>query len=246
MFSFYKGDYCMASSVENSLVEDELDLNEKEHYEKVKDFPQISLKGLAYLFGKRLFDFFSSFILLIVISPILLMICIAIKLDSKGPIFFGHSRLGKNKKVFKVYKFRTMVHNAAEVFNNFTPEQKAEFEKNFKLDNDPRVTKLGNFLRRTSLDELPQLINIIKGNLSVVGPRPIVQKEIMKYGEYSDKLFSVKPGLTGYWQANGRSETSYEERISMDMYYIDNKSFWLDIKIIFKTILAVLKEEGAV
>ena len=108
------------------------------------------------------------------------------------------------------------------------------------------VTKVGKFIRRTSLDELPQLINIIKGDMSIVGPRPIVDKEVEKYGEYADKLFSVTPGLTGYWQANGRSDTTYEERVQMDMYYIDNRSLWLDIKIIFKTVISVIKKEGAV
>jgi len=139
-----------------------------------------------------------------------------------------------------------MVQNAEEVLRNFTPEQKAEFEKNFKLDDDPRVTKIGAFLRKTSLDELPQLINIIKGDMSVVGPRPIVQKEVVKYGKYADKLFSVKPGLTGFWQANGRSDTTYDERVQMDMYYIDNRSTLLDIKILFKTVIAVIRKEGAI
>ena len=114
------------------------------------------------------------------------------------------------------------------------------------MDNDPRVTKIGDFLRRTSLDELPQLINILKGELSIVGPSPIVEKEIAQYGEYANKLFSVIPGLTGYWQANGRSDTTYEERIKMDMYYIDNRSLGLDFKIIFKTFISVIKEEGAI
>ena len=146
----------------------------------------------------------------------------------------------------KVYKFRTMYENSQEIFNNFTKEQKEEFYKNFKLENDPRVTKIGDFLRRTSIDELPQLINILNGSMSIVGPRPIVQKEIDLYGDYANKLFSVVPGLTGYWQANGRSDTTYEERIKMDMYYIDNRGFWLDFKIIIKTFGSVLKGEGAV
>ena len=149
-------------------------------------------------------------------------------------------------KDIKVYKFRTMYENSQEIFNNFTKEQKEEFYKNFKLENDPRVTKIGDFLRRTSIDELPQLINILNGSMSIVGPRPIVQKEIDLYGDYANKLFSVVPGLTGYWQANGRSDTTYEERIKMDMYYIDNRGFWLDFKIIIKTFGSVLKGEGAV
>ena len=139
-----------------------------------------------------------------------------------------------------------MYENSKEIFDNFTEEQKQEFYKNFKLDNDPRITKIGNFLRRSSIDELPQLINILNGSMSIVGPRPIVEKEIALYGEYAPKLFSVVPGLTGYWQANGRSDTTYQERIKMDMYYIDNRSLGLDLKIIFKTFSSVIKGEGAI
>ena len=200
----------------------------------------------VYTFFKRVFDIFSSLIAIIVFSPIILLVAIAVKIDSKGPIVFGHTRIGKNGVPIKVYKFRSMVQNADEVFNNFTEEQKKEYYTNFKLDNDPRITKVGDFLRKTSLDELPQLFNILIGNMSVVGPRPIVQKEIEKYGVYANKMFSVTPGLTGYWQANGRSDTSYDERVQMDMYYIDNRSFSMDMKIIFKTVISVIKKEGAV
>ncbi|WP_242862119.1 sugar transferase [Clostridium intestinale] len=204
----------------------------------------MSLK--IYSLFKRIFDVVSSTLLLIILSPLFLILIILVKLDSKGPVFFGHKRIGYKGETISVYKFRSMVQNAEEVLRNFTPEQKAEFEKNFKLDDDPRVTKIGAFLRKTSLDELPQLINIIKGDMSVVGPRPIVQKEVVKYGKYADKLFSVKPGLTGFWQANGRSDTTYDERVQMDMYYIDNRSTLLDIKILFKTVIAVIRKEGAI
>ena len=200
----------------------------------------------VYTFFKRMFDIFSSLIAIIVFSPIILLVAIAVKIDSKGPIVFGHTRIGKNGVPIKVYKFRSMVQNADEVFNNFTEEQKKEYYTNFKLDNDPRITKVGDFLRKTSLDELPQLFNILIGNMSVVGPRPIVQKEAEKYGIYANKMFSVTPGLTGYWQANGRSDTSYDERVQMDMYYIDNRSFSMDMKIIFKTVISVIKKEGAI
>ncbi|RQN13720.1 sugar transferase [Clostridium perfringens] len=192
-----------------------------------------------------MFDFISSLIGLIIFLPILIIISVAIKLDSKGPIVFGHIRIGKNGQEIKVYKFRSMVQNAQEVFNNFTPEQKAEFNKNFKLENDPRITRVGSFLRKTSLDELPQLWNIIKGDMSVVGPRPIVKKEIIKYGDSFGKVFSVKPGLTGYWQANGRSDTTYDERVDMDLYYVDNRSLGLDFKILIQTFVSVIKKEGA-
>lgn len=207
---------------------------------------EISMSLKIYTLFKRIFDVVSSTLLLIILSPLFLILIVLVKLDSKGPVFFGHKRIGYKGEIISVYKFRSMVQNAEEVLRNFTPEQKAEFEKNFKLDDDPRVTKIGAFLRKTSLDELPQLINIIKGDMSVVGPRPIVQKEVVKYGKYADKLFSVKPGLTGFWQANGRSDTTYDERVQMDMYYIDNRSTWLDIKIIFKTFIAVVRKEGAI
>ncbi|ERI94311.1 putative undecaprenyl-phosphate galactose phosphotransferase [Clostridiales bacterium oral taxon 876 str. F0540] len=199
-----------------------------------------------YELSKRIFDIISSAVALVILSPVFIFLIVVIKLDSEGEAIFGHNRLGKNGKLIKIYKFRTMVKNAQEILNNLPPQQKREFEENFKLENDPRITKLGKFLRETSLDELPQLFNILIGNMSVVGPRPIVEKEIEKYGEYGDKLLSVKPGLTGNWQANGRSNTTYEERVQLDMCYIDNRSFLFDIKIILKTVVSVLKKEGAV
>ena len=213
---------------------------------RVNDIGDEKRKEGFYLFVKRVTDILGALIGLILLSPIFLIVAIAIKLDSKGPIIFGHTRKGLGGKYIKVYKFRTMYENSKEIFDNFTEEQKQEFYKNFKLDNDPRITKIGDFLRRSSIDELPQLINILNGSMSIVGPRPIVEKEIALYGEYAPKLFSVVPGLTGYWQANGRSDTTYQERIKMDMYYIDNRSLGLDLKIIFKTFSSVIKGEGAI
>lgn len=199
-----------------------------------------------YSVTKKSMDLILSFIGLILLIPVFLILAILVKLDSKGPVFYAHTRKGKNRSDIKIYKFRTMYSNSDEIFESFSDEQKEEYYKNFKLDNDPRVTKVGDFLRRTSLDEIPQLINVLKGDLSLVGPRPIVEKEICKYGQYADKLFSVIPGITGYWQSHGRSDTSYEERIEMDMYYIDNRSILLDIKVMFKTVISVIKKEGAV
>ena len=203
-------------------------------------------KVSLYSITKKIMDLVLSFIGLILLIPVFLILAILVKLDSKGPVFYAHTRKGKNRSDIKIYKFRTMYSNSDEIFESFSEEQKEEYYKNFKLDNDPRVTKVGDFLRRTSLDEIPQLINVLKGDLSLVGPRPIVEKEICKYGQYADKLFSVIPGITGYWQSHGRSDTSYDERIKMDMYYIDNRGFWLDFKIIIKTFGSVLKGEGAV
>lgn len=199
-----------------------------------------------YSLVKRVFDVIMGLIGIIVLSPVIIVVALAVRIDSPGKVIFGHERIGKNGSKIKVYKFRSMYKNSQEIFENFTPQQKKEYYINFKLDNDPRVTKVGDFLRRTSLDELPQLINIIRGDMSIVGPRPIVEKEIEKYGPYYNKFISVIPGLTGYWQANGRSDTTYDERVQMDMYYIDNRSFMLDIKVIFKTFISVIKKEGAV
>ena len=199
-----------------------------------------------YEIAKRFIDIIVSLLAGIAFLPVGIIISILIKIDSKGPIFFSHRRLGVNKKYINVYKFRTMVENSAEIFKNFTKEQKEEYERNFKLDDDPRLTRIGKFLRKTSLDELPQLLNILNGDMTLVGPRPIVEKEIKKYGNFAGKLFSVKPGLTGYWQANGRSNTTYDERVDMDMFYIDNKSLGLDFKIVFKTFLSVFTGDGAI
>ena len=205
-----------------------------------------SARKKVYLAIKRLIDIIGSLIGIILLSPLYIILAILIKFDSPGKIVFGHTRKGKGGKDIKVYKFRTMYSNASEIFESFTPEQKEEYYTNFKLDNDPRVTKLGGFLRKTSLDELPQLFNILKGDMTIIGPRPIVEKEVEKYGDKAEKLFSVVPGLGGYWQANGRSDTTYEERVEMDMYYIDHMCFTLDAKILFQTIFSVLKGEGAI
>ena len=198
-----------------------------------------------YKYVKRTIDVVVSSIALIVLSPVFLLISILIKLESKGPVFFAHKRIGKNGKELKLLKFRSMVPNAEELIKTFTPEQMKEFKENFKLENDPRVTKIGKFIRKTSLDELPQLINIIKGDLSIIGPRPVIESELEKYQNNKEKFLSVTPGLTGYWAANGRSNTTYEQRMMMELYYVDNISWKLDVKIFFKTIISVLKKEGA-
>lgn len=199
----------------------------------------------VYIKIKRVIDVILASVALILLSPLFAIIAIAIKIDSKGPVFFAHKRIGKNGKIIKLYKFRSMVINAEELIKSFTPEQMREYKENYKLTNDPRITKVGKFLRKTSLDELPQLINIINGDLSIIGPRPVVADELEKYGVNKDKFLSVTPGLTGNWAANGRSNTTYEQRMEMELYYIDNLSLKMDIKVFFKTILLVLKKEGA-
>lgn len=213
--------------------------------DKEKEYTHSSTKKL-YIKIKRMLDIILSIIALILLSPIFLIISIAIKLDSKGKVIFKHKRIGKNGKEIYIYKFRTMVENAEEIMKTFTPEQMKEFKENYKLANDPRITKVGDFLRKSSLDELPQLLNILKGDLSIIGPRPIVKDELEKYGKNKSKFLSVTPGLTGYWAANGRSCINYNQRIEMELYYVENISFKLDLKVFFKTILSVIKRQGAV
>ncbi len=202
----------------------------------------------ANLFFKRLLDLFLVLLASPFAIPVLLILSILVKCTSKGPIFYGHKRVGKNGKEFKCWKFRSMVINADKMLEQIFkehPEMKAEWDKDCKLENDPRVTKLGKFLRKTSLDELPQIFNIISGEMSFVGPRPVTEPELAKYGEFKDYVLSVSPGLTGMWQVSGRSDTGYEERISYDSYYIQNWSIWLDLWILIKTVWVVIKGKGA-
>lgn len=212
-------------------------------FENVLESEEVILynESNSYLIFKKIMNFIISFIALVTLSPILLIISLIIKIDSEGPVIYKHYILGKNGKVIGAYKFRTMVKNADEVFRNFTKEQKEEYEKFFKLENDPRITRVGDFLRKTSLDKLPQILNILKGEMSIIGPRPVVLDEIKKFGNLKDKYLNVLPGLTGWWTCNGRSSTTYEKRIDLEMYYIDNQSLKLDIECFFKTILAVFK-----
>jgi Undecaprenyl-phosphate galactose phosphotransferase WbaP len=184
----------------------------------------------------------------IIILPFLLFVALLIKLTSPGPVLYGHKRLGLNGKPFIAYKFRSMVFDSADRLKKLLesdPEIRKEWEANHKLKNDPRVTGIGKFLRRTSLDEFPQLINILKGEMSLVGPRPITVDEVEKYDEDFNRIFSVKPGLTGLWQVSGRSDTDYQERISYDTYYLQSWSLWLDIWILLKTFGAVINGRGA-
>ena len=202
-------------------------------------------KSKAYLISKRVIDVLIAFpVLLIVLIPMGL-ITLLIKLESPGPAIYVHKRIGKNGASIGLLKFRSMFVNADEMITSFSPEQKAEWEANFKLANDPRITRVGKILRKSSLDELPQLINILKGELSIVGPRPVVMEELERYGDNKDKFLSVTPGLTGYWQAYARSTCSYEQRMEMELHYAENASFWWDIKIMFATVGTVLRGKGA-
>ena len=197
---------------------------------------------------KRIFDIVATVCGGILILPILAIVAILIYLDSPGPIVFGHKRVGQDGKEFPCYKFRSMVPNAQEALEIYLKENPAareEWERDFKLKDDPRVTRIGKFLRKTSLDELPQLWNVLIGDMSLVGPRPIVRDEIVKYGDYINDFYLVPPGITGVWQVSGRSDTTYEERVLMDSWYVHNWSVWIDIVYLLKTVLAVVKSKGA-
>ena len=197
---------------------------------------------------KRIFDIVATVCGGILILPILAIVTVLIYLDSPGPIVFGHKRVGQGGKEFPCYKFRSMVPNAQEaleVYLKENPAAREEWERDFKLKDDPRVTRIGKFLRKTSLDELPQLWNVLVGDMSLVGPRPIVRDEIVKYGDYINDFYLVPPGITGVWQVSGRSDTTYEERVLMDSWYVHNWSVWIDIVYLLKTVLAVVKSKGA-
>lgn len=199
-------------------------------------------------FIKTIVDYTLTIIGVILISPILFFIAAWIYKDSPGPVIFRHIRIGKNGKPFPCFKFRTMCNNAdkklQELLSN-NSEARAEWEKDFKLKNDPRITKSGAFLRKTSLDELPQLLNVLRGEMSLVGPRPVIEAELSRYGDFLDDYLMVKPGITGMWQVNGRSDTTYEERVQMDSWYVRNWNVWLDFMLLWRTIKAVFKCEGA-
>lgn len=197
---------------------------------------------------KFAFDMLVTFCGTLLILPVLLLVAILVGIDNKGSIFFAHRRIGRNGREFPCYKFQTMVSNADEVLVKHLSENAAarrEWEESFKLTNDPRVTRLGAWLRKTSLDELPQVFNVLKGEMSLVGPRPVVQAEIEKYGEHIREYYMVRPGITGMWQTSGRSDTTYAERVAMDTWYVRNWSLWIDMKYLLKTFSAVLEKKGA-
>ena len=208
-----------------------------------------NLRSKFNRFLKRCFDILISVTLFPVLIPILLIIAILIKLDSKGPIFFIHERIGENGRPIRVIKFRTMYKDARERLERLLREDKQakkEWETNFKLRNDPRITRIGKFLRKTSLDELPQIFNVLKGDMSLAGPRPVIREEIEKYyGDFAQYYYMVKPGITGLWQVSGRSDTDYDKRVRLDTWYVLNWSLWLDLVILIKTVEAVLKGKGA-
>jgi lipopolysaccharide/colanic/teichoic acid biosynthesis glycosyltransferase len=200
--------------------------------------------------AKRLFDIVFSLTVLIVFSPLYFLLMLLIALSSPGPVFYIQERVGRNYKRFDCIKFRTMVENADEVLLDMmetSPRLRQEFQDNFKLRRDPRITQIGRFLRITSLDEFPQFLNVLKGDMSVVGPRPLVVEELPKYGKSMDRVLTSRPGLTGLWQVSGRNNIPYPKRVQIDVYYVNYRSFWMDLRIITKTIGVVLfpKDNGA-
>ena len=209
-----------------------------------KTVHSISIRKTMFLTCKRTFDIFCSLIGLIMLLPISLIIkiCYMVTGDFKS-IFYTQKRIGKNGKFIYIYKFRSMVPNADEVLKD--PKYKKEWDKNQKLDDDPRITKIGKIIRKISLDEVPQFINVFKGDMSLIGPRPLVEGELDAHNGNHEIYEKVKPGITGWWACNGRSVTNYEERLKLEYYYAENASLSLDIKCIFRTIKAVISRTGA-
>ncbi len=197
-----------------------------------------------YLYLKRIMDVVGSLIGIIILAPLYLLVAILIKLDSKGPIIFSQERVGLNGEKFKMYKFRSMVVNAEELKEKLKKRNERKGPM-FKIKEDPRVTKIGRFIRRTSIDELPQLINVLKGEMSLVGPRPSLPKEVMQFESWMLERLDVKPGLTCYWQVQGRDDIPFEEWMELDIKYVRERNIWIDIKLIFKTFTVLIGDKNA-
>ena len=213
---------------------------------KEKDNIDVLRKDDSYIyrFSKRLLDIICSAIGLIILSPLLLIVAILIKLESRGPVIFSQDRVGLDGEIFKMYKFRSMVVNAEELKEKLEKENEMSGPM-FKIKNDPRVTKVGRFIRKTSIDELPQLINVLKGDMSLVGPRPSLPKEVAKFEPWMLGRIKVKPGLTCYWQVSGRNNMDFIEWMELDLKYINERGFWLDLKLIFKTFFVLFGDKNA-
>ena len=210
---------------------------------------KVSVKEVGYLFIKRLFDIICGLLGIILLIPVTIIVKIVSMCNRDfASIFFSQNRIGKNGKEFKLYKFRSMVPNADEIlFKTLEMDKVAaeEYKKNKKFKNDPRITKVGSVMRKLSIDELPQLINVLKGDMSMIGNRPYLPREKDDMGEYYKDIIKTKPGLTGYWQVNGRSDTTFNERLKLESFYSNHNSLVLDIKIFFKTFQVVLFGKGA-
>jgi lipopolysaccharide/colanic/teichoic acid biosynthesis glycosyltransferase len=230
----------------NEVVE-LIEMNEN-YKHKVKNVSYLSVKTKLYLPFKRLMDIFFGIIGIILTIPFFAIIKISYLINGdNAPIIFKHKRIGKNGKEFKLYKFRTMVPNAEKILKEMLKDKRYlnEWKEYHKFDNDPRITKVGGIFRKLSLDELPQFINILKGDMSLIGPRPLIEEEVKEYRNKKKLLLSVRPGLTGWWACHGRSCTSNKQRQNLELYYVKNCSFILDIKTFFLTIVKVLNQNGA-
>lgn len=201
-------------------------------------------KKQAYHVIKRTMDVLGALFGLVVLSPILLIIAILVKLESKGPIVFSQERVGLNGKTFKMYKFRSMVTNAEEILDKLRHKNEMSGPM-FKIKDDPRITKIGKVIRKTSIDELPQLFNVLKGEMTLVGPRPSLPREVVHFTEYQKLRLLAKPGLTCYWQVSGRNNIDFEEWMELDIKYVRERSTWIDIKLIFKTVGVLFGDENA-
>ncbi len=235
------------------MIPVEIDAN-KNHYsiedetERIKTSILYKVDRKIYFCIKRIFDIFCSILGIIAMIPVMAITKICyIASGDKVSIFYKQKRIGKNGKIIYMYKFRSMVHNADEVLKELlkNPDYKKEWESNQKFHNDPRITKVGKFLRKTSLDELPQFINVIKGDMTIIGPRPLVEGELDSHNGNHEIYESIRPGISGWWAANGRSTTTYEKRLELEYYYCKNCNLILDIKCVFLTIVAVLFKTGA-
>ena len=205
---------------------------------------------IIYNIVKRVVDIIGGFIGIVFLIPITIVISIAriITKENDGPLFYEQLRIGKNGKQFRLYKYRSMVVGADDILSSYLAENeeaRKEYKKYKKLKKDPRITKVGNFMRKFSIDEFPQFINVLKGQMSLVGPRPYLPREKSDMGDSYNTIITVKPGITGYWQVNGRNDIDFEERTQMDVEYIKNRNLWSDFKIIIKTVTKILKKEGA-
>ena len=225
-------------------VANESDIIKFNDNNKIMTKPKVS----AYHYFKRALDIAISSVALVVLSPVFLATSIAIKLDSKGPVIYKQKRIGKDGKLFKLYKFRSMKQDADKILFDMLENDKdiaEEYRLNKKLKDDPRITKVGKFIRRTSIDELPQLLNVFKGEMSLVGPRPYLPREMDDMGDYYDTIIESKPGITGLWQVSGRSNTTFESRLEFDEQYNEEKGFFYDMGLLFKTVGSVVKGDGA-
>ena len=209
------------------------------------EFENEPTKGFSfYEVIKRTIDIVCSFVGILVLSPLFIVIAIIIKLTSKGPVFFSQKRVGKHGREFDMYKFRSMVVNAEELKEKLAAQNEMSGPM-FKMKDDPRVTKVGKFIRKTSIDELPQLWNILKGDMSLVGPRPSLPKEVAQFEDWMHKRLDVKPGLTCYWQVSGRNNIDFEDWMKLDVKYVKERNLWIDIKLIFKTVGVLFGDKNA-